>query len=163
MNFSCFLLSIVSFFVVLCRATDFSVVVFALHFGPLNHAHFPLVVESMGWNPSIRFILMNIYTMKGTRSRREIDSPNFEILTVDENQFNQMLKKHLGISSHLSGDALSSKLKDYRPWLPLLSHDFNNSIGDRHWGFFDINAIFGNIEKFIVPSQGNDIFLLGQF
>lgn len=117
--------------------------------------YFQLFLDSCNWNPCIDWI---IFTDINTTNYKIPE--NVKIINLTLTDVNHLIAKKIGNFKIKK----AYKLCDFRPAYGLI---FENYIKNyNYWGHCDIDIIFGNLEKFVLPNLEKNysrIFRFGHF
>ena len=120
----------------------------------------PLLLQSMRWNPMIRFTLINVIedgsddANQISELKRNMDVNNFHIKIVYLSQFKAVVEQKLNISLEGFNSTWYYKLCDFKPTLAYLYPEMVQST-DKFWGYGDMDVIWGNVSRFAYLFQGS--------
>ena len=145
------------------------IILFSIYMGKLKYSHLPLLLESMRWNPKVRFTLINLIedhreedVADIRRLKEELGVHNFHVEVVTLTGMRRVVKERLGIDVPFAADWFY-KLCDYKPTLAYLFPNLlETTDGEpyRYWGYGDLDVIWGNFTRYAGWFQGEFPFVI---
>eukprot|EP01038_Epipyxis_sp_PR26KG_P012669 gene12669-16985_t len=139
--------------------------------GKIKTSSFPLLLESMRRNPSVTFVTICVVE-DGTDHHGEIKKigkhgvHNFHVMFITMSEFAKRVSEKLGITITLSKE-WHLKMNDFKPTLPFLYPEIlklgdNNQLF-KYWGYFDMDIVWGNFDRFADLFQGDNTFVISGY
>lgn len=164
------------------------IVTFSVYLGKVKWPHIRLTLESMRWNPTVRFNLINIIedndpehgdASELLKKVAKFNVPNFKVKVVSFNAFSDRVREVLGLDINFNNSWGYKVGTDYKPTLPLLFPELLNpprlntqhqspqeklSAGPyKYWAYTDIDLVWGNFSRFAHLFQGDYAVITSDF
>lgn len=101
---------------------------FSIFMGEVKYQHLPLLFESMRWNPTVQFILINIIqdgsnqADKLLKLKNSMDIPNIHVEVIPISKFKTLVNTKLGLNTTMDA-TWYYKMCDFKPVLAFLFPD----------------------------------------
>jgi hypothetical protein len=139
-------------------------VLYSIYMGEIHYPHMPFLLESMRWNPTVKFVIINIYNSTKSVDNwkdvvKEHDVPNLHVEYLTHEQFSEVVHEKLKVRIHFD-DTWYYKMCDFKPTLAYLFPLHADERQHGYWGYADLDVVWGNITRFSHLFQGGRPFVI---
>lgn len=141
------------------------IIALSIHMGRVKYPHMRLTLESMRWNPTVKFVLINIVSNTDLATGDSADLirlaasqnvHNFHVKPITYLQLSERVQEKLGIHVPFNSTWFY-KMTDYKPTLAFLFPELldNEHPQFKYWAYVDLDLVWGNFSRFAYLFQGD--------